>query len=139
LSIPPEAAYRHVSETPFHDTAQKILRYTPKKEKASGTEVPWRLNFQNLQAACFHGQLRKVRVALKVDRKTNCVGNQEENRRFRTRCLAPLFTSYDDRLGSQADNGKNQSQLSVTHGGTGGMKILAISTFGAIICPAPAL
>jgi hypothetical protein len=37
-----------------------------------GTEVPWRLHFQTLRVAFFHGQLRKVKVMLKVDRKTDC-------------------------------------------------------------------
>jgi hypothetical protein len=36
-----------------------------------GTEVPQRLHFQNLRVACSHGQLKKVVVMLKPDRKND--------------------------------------------------------------------
>jgi hypothetical protein len=36
-----------------------------------GTKVPQRLHFQTLQTPFFHGHLKKVRVMLKVDRKTD--------------------------------------------------------------------
>ena len=36
----------------------------------NGTEIPWRLHFQNLRVTFFHGQLQKVAVMLKVKRKT---------------------------------------------------------------------
>jgi hypothetical protein len=39
------------------------------------TEVPWRLHLQNLRVALFHGHLKKVRVVLKVYRKTEMFGN----------------------------------------------------------------
>jgi hypothetical protein len=46
---------------------------SPPKRKSlwRGTEVPQRLHFQTLRAALFHGQLRKVRVTLKVNWKTD--------------------------------------------------------------------
>ena len=36
-----------------------------------GTEIPQRLHFQALLVAFFHGHLKKVRVMLKVDRKSD--------------------------------------------------------------------
>jgi hypothetical protein len=57
---------------------------SPQKRKSllKGIEVPWRLRFQNLQMACFHGHLLKVRVLLKVDRKTELFEDQNKNRAF---------------------------------------------------------
>jgi len=52
-----------------------------------GTEVPLRLNFQNLRVACSHGHLKKVTVMLKVDRVTDPVGNFDEDRPFWCKCL----------------------------------------------------
>jgi hypothetical protein len=45
---------------------------SPPKSKSPwrGTEVPQRLYFQNLLVAYFHGHLRKVKVMLKINRKT---------------------------------------------------------------------
>ena len=45
---------------------------SPPKHKSlqKGAKVPWRLHFQNLRMAFFHGHLRKVRVGQKVHRKT---------------------------------------------------------------------
>jgi hypothetical protein len=36
-----------------------------------GTEIPQRLHLQNLRVACSHGQLKKVAVMLKPDRKND--------------------------------------------------------------------
>jgi len=46
---------------------------SPSKRKSlwRRTEVPQRLHSQNLRVALFHGQLRKVRVVIKVDRQTD--------------------------------------------------------------------
>jgi len=46
-------------------------RKSPQKD----IQIPWRLRFQNLLVAFFHGRLQKVRVMLKVYRKTELFGN----------------------------------------------------------------
>jgi hypothetical protein len=59
----------------------------------------WRLHFQTLPAAWFHTLIQKVRVMLKVDRKTELSGNQKKNRPFQEGCLDLLFACSDKRLG----------------------------------------
>jgi hypothetical protein len=46
---------------------------SPPKRKSLqwGSKALWRLHFQNLRVAFFHGHLKKVRVVLKVYRKTD--------------------------------------------------------------------
>jgi len=46
---------------------------SPPKRKSlwRGTEVPQRLHLQNLRVACSHGQLKKVALMLKPDRKND--------------------------------------------------------------------
>jgi len=44
--------------------------------------VPWRLHFQNLRVACFHCHLRKVRVGLKVYRKTELFRDKIKDKPF---------------------------------------------------------
>jgi hypothetical protein len=47
------------------------IRSLPKwKSLQRGSKAPWRLHFPTLRVACSHGHLRKVKVMLKVDRKT---------------------------------------------------------------------
>ena len=45
------------------------------QDKITLTEIPWRLDFQNLRVACSHGHLCKVEVMLKVNRVTELCGN----------------------------------------------------------------
>jgi hypothetical protein len=40
-----------------------------------GNEDPWEASLSNPSVAFFHGHLRKARVMLKVDRKTEMFGN----------------------------------------------------------------
>jgi hypothetical protein len=63
---------------------------SPPKRKSllKGIDVPWRLHVQNLRAALFHGQLRKVRVMLKVYRVTEMSENQKKDIPSWDRCLA---------------------------------------------------
>jgi hypothetical protein len=70
--------------------------------------------FKTLPEAWFHTLIQKVRVLLKVYRKAELSGNEIKNRPSGARCLDPLIGGSDERLGSQADNGKNQSQLSTS-------------------------
>jgi hypothetical protein len=56
----------------------------PPKRKSlrEGTMFLWRLHFQNLRAALFHGQLLKVRVMLKVYRVTEFCVTKSQDRPF---------------------------------------------------------
>jgi len=45
------------------------------KEPPKGKDVPRRLEFETLPAAWFHTLIQKVRVMLKVDRKTELYGD----------------------------------------------------------------
>jgi hypothetical protein len=66
----------------------------PQNEKASRDE-PKSLGgftFKTLRVALFHGHLKKVRVVLKVYRKTKRYGILVKNRLFQGRCPDPLFT-----------------------------------------------
>jgi hypothetical protein len=44
------------------------------KSLQKGTDVPWRLRFQDPRVAVFHGHLRKVSVMLQVNRVTELWG-----------------------------------------------------------------
>jgi hypothetical protein len=68
------------------------MRLPPKlKSLQKETEVLWRLDSQYLLVAFFHGRLQKVRVVLKVERRTELFGNWAKNRSFSDCCLDPLI------------------------------------------------
>jgi len=68
----------HIGSEDRRQLAFEILSdhgITPQtKSLQKGTDAPWRLHFQNLRVAFFHGHLKKVKVVLKVNRRLNCVG-----------------------------------------------------------------
>ena len=67
--------------------------------------------------ACFHGHLKKVRVLLKVYRKTDCVGNQNEDTFSLERCLELLgeWFSYELKISVDERNIKGMPPFRKEH------------------------